>query len=139
MNVEGIEIDKKNATILDNKMSEKYGYEKWSAMKESVREFRESVKGLTLKDQGKELKIFKKEFAAEFDVGRLAVGIIVAVVVIVIAVSLIPTIMSSTAAVSTNTTYKKDFPSAMSLLILIPLIFVAGILVIILYMLFTKE
>ena len=71
--------------------------------------------------------------------GRLAVGIIVAVVVIVIAVALIPTIMTSTASVSTNATLSKDFPSAMSLLVLIPLIFVAGILIIILYMLFTKE
>ncbi len=137
--METLEITQENASYLDNKYATKYGSEKWSAIKERVMEFSNSVKGLSKKEQVSALKTFKKELRAEFDVGRLAVGIIVAVVVIVIAVALIPTIMTSTASVSTNTTLAKDFPSAMSLLVLIPLIFVAGILIIILYMLFTKE
>jgi hypothetical protein len=96
------------------------------------------------------------EVKAEFDIGRLAVGIIVAVVVIVIAVALVPTIMggvlnaktggynvtstnSTGATIHTFHSFSSLFPSATALLIIIPLIFVAGILVIILYMLFTKE
>ena len=102
------------------------------------------------------IKNLAKEVKAEFDVGRIAVGIIVAVVVIVIAVSLIPTVMtgvatgksggynvttynSTGAKVVTFHSYASLFPSAITLEVLIPLIFVAGIVIIVLYMLFTKK
>ena len=79
----------------------------------------------------------KNTLKAEMDVKKLALAIVVAVVVIVIAVSLLPAIYSATSsALTTNVTSNSHFASSVTLAYLIPLIFVAGLLVVIIYMMF---
>ena len=81
-----------------------------------------------------------KQDAAEVQLGKLAVGVIVAVVIIVIAVSLLPAIFTATSgALTQNITNNSHYSSSVTLVYLIPLIFVAGLLVMIVYMMFTKE
>ena len=79
----------------------------------------------------------KNTLKAEMDVKKLALAIVVAVVVIVIAVSLLPAIYPATSsALTTNVTSNSHFASSVTLAYLIPLIFVAGLLVVIIYMMF---
>lgn len=83
-------------------------------------------------------KLINSRFA-ETKLGGLAVTLIVAVIVIVIAVSLLPVIFSATSSsLTSNVTSNAHFSSAVTLTYLIPLIFVAGLLVVILYMMFEK-
>ncbi len=79
--------------------------------------------------------------SAAMEIGRLAVGIIVALVVIVIAVELVPTVITSVSTASSNTTLTSNphYTSAFSLLYLIPLIFVAGVIVVVLAMMFERK
>lgn len=81
-----------------------------------------------------------KRDSGEFKVGTVAVALVVIVIVIVIAVSLLPTIFSSVATATSNTTLTSNahYTSAFSLVYLIPLVFAAGILVLVLYLMFEK-
>ena len=73
------------------------------------------------------------------DMKNIAVAVVMAVIVIVIAVSLLPVIYSSTTgAISANVSANPHLTSAVTLTYLIPLIFVAGLLVLILGMMFEK-
>jgi len=74
----------------------------------------------------------------EMELGGLATAIIIAVVVIVIAVVLIPTIFSAVVNASSNSTLTSNphYSAAFSLLYIVPLVFVAGILVVILELMF---
>ena len=81
-----------------------------------------------------------REDAGAMEMGKLAVGVIVAVVIIVIAVSLLPAIFTATTgALTSNITSNSHYSSSVTLVYLIPLIFVAGLLVMIVYMMFTRE
>lgn len=77
---------------------------------------------------------------ADLKVGNVAVALIVIVIMIVIAVSLVPTIFTSLAGATSNTTLTSNphFTSAFDLIYLIPLVFAAGILVLVLYLMFEK-
>ena len=77
---------------------------------------------------------------AEMEIKKLALAIVVAVVVIVIAVSLLPAIYTATSgALTSNITSNAHYSSSVALVYLIPLIFVAGLLVVIIYMMFGSE
>lgn len=81
-----------------------------------------------------------KTLKAEMEIKKLALAIVVAVVVIVIAVSLLPAIYTATSgALTSNITSNSHYSSSVALVYLIPLIFVAGLLVVIIYMMFGSE
>ncbi len=92
---------------------------------------------IEMASSGMSVREIKNTLKAEMDVKKLALAIVVAVVVIVIAVSLLPAIYSATSsALTTNVTSNSHFASSVTLAYLIPLIFVAGLLVVIIYMMF---
>jgi len=76
----------------------------------------------------------------ELKAGNITVALIVIVIMIVIAVSLIPTVFTSLTGATSNTTLTSNphYTSAFDLIYLIPLVFVAGILVLVLYLMFEK-
>jgi uncharacterized membrane protein len=74
---------------------------------------------------------------AESRISGFAVTIVAAVIVIVIAVSLLPIIFSSTStALTSNVTSNSHFAAAVTLAYLIPLVFIAGLIIVILYIMF---
>ena len=81
---------------------------------------------------------FAKSNAAESSIGGLAVAIIVAVIIIVIAVALIPTVFSSVYTANNNATLVNKYPSAFAIVNLIPLIFAAVVVVVVLVLGFEK-
>ena len=102
-------------------------------MGEIIEKFKAKLRESTMYNNA----IAKKD-SAEFKVGQVAVALIV--IVIVIAVSLLPTIFSSVATATSNSTLTSNthYTSAFSLVYLIPLVFAAGILVLVLYLMFEK-
>ena len=76
----------------------------------------------------------------ELKAGNIAVALIVIVIMIVIEVSLIPTVFTSLTGATSNTTLTSNphYTSAFDLIYLIPLVFAAGILVLVLYLMFEK-
>ena len=81
---------------------------------------------------------FAKSNVAESSIGGLAVAIIVAVIIIVIAVALIPTVFSSVYAANNNATLVSKYSSAFAIVNLIPLIFAAVVVVVVLVLGFEK-
>lgn len=72
---------------------------------------------------------------------ELAYSIIVAVIVIVIAIELLPIVFTASLTAVSNTTIANNshFAPALSLVYLIPLVFVAGLLVLIIFMMFGEK
>lgn len=125
--IENAEIGKKRMSI-KNRLLKRAFDRVDPAIKEKI--YEKAMSGMSIGE-------IKETLKAEMDVRKLALGVVVAVVVIVIAVSLLPAIYSATSgALTSNITSNSHYTSSVSLAYLIPLIFVAGILVIILYMMF---
>lgn len=78
--------------------------------------------------------IFIKKMKAEFNVSRFSVGFIIIAVAIAIAILLFPFIMSG---FNENTATPTGV--IISPIIMIPLIFIAGIIITLLYLLYTKK
>lgn len=72
----------------------------------------------------------------KINVGAIAASIVVILVIVLIAVSLINPLFTSVYAAGSNATLVKSFGSAFDLINLIPLIFGAGIIVLIVVLLF---
>jgi cytochrome bd-type quinol oxidase subunit 2 len=66
-------------------------------------------------------------------------ALILALVVILIAFALIPSLFASSTTILTNATYKREYPSTLALLNIVPLLFVVLILVAIFYFFEVKE
>lgn len=81
-----------------------------------------------------------KRDSGEMKFGGVAVALIIVVIVIVIAVTLVPTIFSALSTATSNTTLASNphYTTTFSLIYLIPLVFVAGILVLVLVLMFEK-
>ena len=76
---------------------------------------------------------------AEMEVGHLATAIIVVLVVALIAVALINPFFSGVNSANSNATLVSKYSSAFSLVNLLPLIFAAGIVVVVLSILFNVK
>lgn len=76
--------------------------------------------------------------AAEVSAGKLAAMIVVVLVVIVIAVSLIAPLFSAVSTATSNTTLTSNahYTSAFDLIYLVPLVFAAGIVVLVVALMF---
>lgn len=72
----------------------------------------------------------------KINVGAIAASIVVILVIVLIAVSLINPLFTSVYSAGTNVTLTKAYSSAFDLVNLIPLIFGAGIIVLIVVLLF---
>lgn len=72
----------------------------------------------------------------KINVGAIAASIVVILVIVLIAVSLINPLFTSVYSAGTNVTLTKAYASAFDLVNLIPLIFGAGIIVLIVVLLF---
>lgn len=75
---------------------------------------------------------------AALSAGALAATIVIALVVILIAVSLLSPLFTAVNTVTSNTTLSAHNPSAISLVGLIPLVFAAGIVVMVVVIMFEK-
>jgi cytochrome bd-type quinol oxidase subunit 2 len=70
---------------------------------------------------------------------KIAMALILALVVILIAFALIPSLFASSTPILQNVTYKSQYPSTLALLSIVPLLFVVLILVAIFYFFEVKE
>jgi ABC-type transport system involved in multi-copper enzyme maturation permease subunit len=70
---------------------------------------------------------------------KVAMALILALVVILIAFALIPSLFASATPILQNGTYKSQYPSTLALLSIVPLLFVVLILVAIFYFFEVRE
>ena len=89
-----------------------------------------------LKNSGMSIRQMKRD--AGFSAGGIASMIIIILVLILIAVAIIPTIFTSVSSATSNSTLTANphYSAAFSLVYLIPLVFVAGILVLVVVLMF---
>ena len=89
-----------------------------------------------LKNSGMSIKDIRRD--AAFSAGSIASMIIVILVLVLIAVAIIPTIFSSVSTATSNATLTANphYSAAFSLVYLIPLVFVAGRLVLVVVLMF---